>query len=765
MSESSPPPRPSADADLVSTSLGLLFDEVRDALIVWDAETGRIVLWNRAAETMFGHRPHEAIGQPIAALVPLVGSAPAGAPWPALEQHRPARAEPVEARVLHRDGQELDVEMTLSSLTPHGLAQRFVLVIVRDVTSRKRLEFRHRTAEQLAHLGSWEWDVATGRVTWSDELYRLLGREPGAEEPSAAAFLSHVLPGDRETLAGLLERVRAGEGPLPTTRLRVRRADGACRWVLIRSEVIRRVDGRPAVLSGFVLDTTEVTEAQAALAESERRYRLLAENAGDMIAVLAPDGTLRYVSPASRSMLGYDPTDLVGRPFTWHMHEGDVPRVESALAVRRAGRDWPRVTLRKRPRHGRWVWVECLTRVVRDGQDLREVHATCRDVTERYRADAQLHQSEQLLAEAQALTHLGSWQLDLETQVATWSAELYRIFGETPETFSPTFEAYLDRVHPADRDRVRQAKLEAIRAGAPLAVEHRVRRADGVYRVLLSLGQVRRGPDDRPGTFFGTVQDITERQAIESKLHHQKHELELANARLKEVDRAKDEFLSIVSHELRTPLTAITNAAAILRRQTAGPLTEAQSRFVTMIVEHTERLVRLVGDILDLQKMEAEALELVTRPGDLGSMLRATAAGFAHVFSERGVTFTLEVPDTPLEACFDADRLTQVILNLLSNAAKFTPDGGHVRLAAALEGGFVRIAVRDTGPGIAEPDLERIFFKFVQTADPLTRGVGGTGLGLAISRRLVEAHGGRLEVTSRPGEGSTFTVVLKRLEG
>ncbi|MFN3430576.1 MAG: sensor histidine kinase, partial [Candidatus Sericytochromatia bacterium] len=249
------------------------------------------------------------------------------------------------------------------------------------------------------------------------------------------------------------------------------------------------------------------------------------------------------------------------------------------------------------------------------------------------------------------------------------------------------------------------------------------------------------------------------RQAHELQL--QRDALELAHQESERLGRMKDEFLSVVSHELRTPLAAIRNAASILRKHRAGSLNETQARFVTMIEEHVLRLTVLVDDILDLQKLEHGAFRANLVHQGLNATIRGVALSYAPVVEGRQLRFELELADEPLDAPFDAHLIGQVFLNLLSNASKFTPPGGTIRVRTWREGQEVCVAVIDTGVGIAEEHHQRIFQKFVQVGDGLSRESGGTGLGLAICRQLLhEAHGGRLWLESRLGEGSTFAFAL-----
>jgi signal transduction histidine kinase len=234
---------------------------------------------------------------------------------------------------------------------------------------------------------------------------------------------------------------------------------------------------------------------------------------------------------------------------------------------------------------------------------------------------------------------------------------------------------------------------------------------------------------------------------------------ERARSELEFVSGQKTRFLARMSHELRTPLNAIIGFSEVLARRSFGSLNAKQAEYVEDIVESGQHLLALVDDLLDLTKIETGAVEPNAAPVDLAELLAGTAALFKEQTARRRITLTLHVADglPTLEA--DARQLKQVVFNLLANAVRFTPAGGTIVLAAHEDGPRVLTSVSDTGPGVAPEDREAIFEEFRQ-GSPTGGTKGGTGLGLPLARRLVEAHGGRLEVASRPDEGSTFTVSL-----
>jgi signal transduction histidine kinase len=239
-------------------------------------------------------------------------------------------------------------------------------------------------------------------------------------------------------------------------------------------------------------------------------------------------------------------------------------------------------------------------------------------------------------------------------------------------------------------------------------------------------------------------------------------ELRAANERLKELDRLKDEFVSTVSHELRTPLTSIRSFSEILLEEPELN-SDQRSEFLGIIVKESERLTRLINQVLDLSRIDSGRVTWQMQPLDLRLLLQEVLEANRQLLRDKGAALESDLGTQPVETMGDADRLTQVIVNLLSNAAKFCPDrNGSVRVGLRQDANVILIQVTDNGPGVPPEQLRSIFDRFHQAGDEQAGRPQGTGLGLAISERIVEHHGGRIRAESEPGQGATFIVELPR---
>ncbi|MGQ0536798.1 MAG: ATP-binding protein [Methanobacteriota archaeon] len=380
-----------------------------------------------------------------------------------------------------------------------------------------------------------------------------------------------------------------------------------------------------------------------------------------------------------------------------------------------------------------------------------------RERNERAAAQAALARRERQLADAEEMAHVGGFEWDVETDALSWTDELFRIFGERPKSFSPTLGDFLARVEPGDRDAVSAALQRAIDTGAPFAFEQRIRRPDGSLRILSTRGGVVRATSGGVVRAFGICQDVTDRKKAEEEERasfRQRVELE----RLQDLDRFKSQLFNAVAHELNTPMTPLMIQLHLLRAGALGSLSPEQRKAVDVLDRNVERLGRLVSDVLDVARLQARGLRLRKEPVELGPLVASAVTSFESAIVEAGLALEQDpVPEAWVHA--DPGRMQQAIVNLLSNAAKFTPKGGRVSISVERLAGAVRIRVRDTGIGLTEDQVGRLFAPFARVHEEVGNRVPGTGLGLFITKGLIEEHGGTVACESPgPGRGATFTI-------
>ena len=345
---------------------------------------------------------------------------------------------------------------------------------------------------------------------------------------------------------------------------------------------------------------------------------------------------------------------------------------------------------------------------------------------------------------------LGAWHLDTVTGALTCTASCKANFGRGP-TDQFGYGDLLAAIEAEDRPGMEAAVRRAVETGNDYLAEYRVRWPDGSLHWIIARGSVTRGPDGAPVAMDGVTADITARRRLEQTLRDQAEELRLA-------DRRKDQFLAQLSHELRNPLAAAHGALQMLRLRTGDP--GAIERAAGVLQRQLEQISRLVDDLLEVARIAEGKLQFDLRTIDLAALMRDTAEAARPRLADRRQSLRVECP-SPVMVRGDELRLTQVFANLLTNASKYTPSGGHVCVSVETVDGQAVAHVRDDGIGIPEEMLTKIFDLFVQVDAHRDHQQGGMGLGLTLVERLVRAHGGTVGVHSEgAGKGSEFVVRL-----
>jgi PAS domain S-box-containing protein len=506
--------------------------------------------------------------------------------------------------------------------------------------------------------------------------------------------------------------------------------------------------------------TRELESATEQMRLSEERTRLLLESVGDGIFGVDSEGRVNFINAAGCEMLGFEADELLGEKVHALVHhtrpDGTPYPVEECPMYHsytrgEAGQAEDEVLWRKR---GTSFPVEYSSKpVVREGRIQGSVVAF-RDITERREAERKIRESEREFR-TMVSTIPGTIYRCLPDEGRTMlylSSEVERLTGYPPENFiEGSGLSFCGIIHPTDAEYVGGAIAGAVGRREPYTIEYRITHEDGSLRYVYERGQAVYDSDGRPESLIGTIIDISARKKMEHDLHQAKLTAEAAT-------KAKGDFLANMSHEIRTPMNAIIGLSELCLRTDLKP---KQQDYLNKVHASAVSLLGIINDILDFSKIEAGKLDMESIPFDIDQVLDNLATVVSVKTEAKGLELLFDcAPDVPSRLVGDPLRLGQVLTNLANNAVKFTDEGDVVVSVKVAEPGSERVtlrfAVRDTGIGMTEEQVGRLFQSFSQADTSTTRKYGGTGLGLAISKQLVEMMDGRIWVESEPGAGSTF---------
>jgi PAS domain S-box-containing protein len=620
----------------------------------------------------------------------------------------------------------------------------------REMDSLRERLARKQLALEGAGIGDWELDLRTRQSHHRSSLHdRIFGYDTAPAAWSYDRFMEHVHADDRAEVGRRMREALATGEPWDL-ECRIIRTDGVQRWIWVRGGIHYDDDRRPSRAAGVVRDITDRKCSEERLRASEARYRALVHATASAVWTADTEGDIR-ISAIDEDLLS---EDRQPEPWIDLIHPDD--REQALKAWQRAIETGDVYEVEHRSRDGDGEYRHFLSRAVPvrgDDGKVTEWVGTSADVTERARAEEALRASEtQFRTLANSIPQL-AWMADEQGSIFWYNQRWYDYTGTTLEEMEGW--GWQKVHHPDEVDRVVEEIRRAFETGEPWEDTFPLRSATGEYRWFLSRALPIRDEEGRIVRWFGTNTDIQEQREAELERDRALREAEEAN-------QAKSEFLATMSHELRTPLNAIAGYVELLEMGIHGPLTDDQADALGRIRQSEHRLLTVINDILNFAKLEAGNLDVRREEIRLAPLLGQMEALIRPQVDRKQIAYRFDGCDPRVTALGDADRVQQILLNLLGNAVKFTDGGGRVGVSCDLEEPWAHIHVRDTGPGIPPDRLEAIFDPFVQLEPALTRRADGTGLGLAISRDLARLMGGDLTVDSTVGEGSVFTLTLPR---
>ncbi len=703
---------------------------------------------------------------------------------------RGERASHLRTTFVTRGGLRVDVVGEVSVLRDAAGAGVATCGIFRDVTEETRLRLatdplRLRSDAMLAALTQGVVIVNAEGVV--DSVNDVGERILGASREVMVGMRLLDLPwiaydGDgriiQRSTHPILAALRTGE-PQPECLLRYPRPDGTELWIATAARPLRRPDGRiEGALSSF-RDVTAEHNAQESLRASEARYRELFEhNATVQLLVDVESGIIQGANPAALRFYQYEREQLVG------LHISKLSRLAPSTATSKIAEiTTGRISMFRRTQYlknGEPREVEVYASPIMNGGRAL-LHAIIIDVTSRVEAEAGRRRLAAILDQTPDV--VGMFGLDGQLFYANRAGRLMMGLPAMADSAdgSPMQDIPRDAIRAGhsgpDADRI---LLEATAVAAETGVwsgETTLRASDGGTRIVNQVVLAHRHADGSLSHFSTTLHDVTDIRRAEMLLRDQAHEMEAQTEELQQqgdellaarhaaeaANAAKSKFLAHMSHELRTPLGAIIGFSRVLMANRGGTLSARDLTFAERISDNGARLLALIDQLLDLSKVEAGASHLDLIDVDVRDMVLDVVADLQGVDRAPGVELVADVPAEPLFVLADVTKLRQVVVNLVSNALKFTTVG-RVALTIVPAGTETpaTLSVTDTGEGIAPQNLAAIFEPFAQEDSTIAHRFGGTGLGLAISRRFCEAMGFTLTVDSTLGVGSTFTVRFTR---
>jgi PAS domain S-box-containing protein len=764
--------RTAHERGLVSGELDAVRESAAEAIIGIDLE-GTVVSWSPGAEAVYGYASDEVVGQPVSML---------SAEDEGEEPMRPAVAaqlgqrfdEPIAAH-RHKDGSELALSLTVAPIPNEAGEPTGAVVVTRDVGETRRAEARHRESEAKYRALTEQLPTITyvhplgerGTPLYvSPQVGSMLGYSADEWLAKPNLFFQLVHQEDRERVAAEIAAAATGARPFHC-EYRMLSRDGRVVWVHDQAVTVRDDDARPLYVQGYLLDVSERRHA------SEERERLLAaERAAASEAldrqrkldVLARAGEILAGSPNYQAALRRVADLTVRELADWCLvdlldEDGTGTRLTAAhagpgmppgptptpapepeiLEVASRGRPELSETRLCVPLRVRGRTLGALTLITRApgrsygaddvavAQDLAGMAALAID-------NAQLSREVEESADAaRVLTYVadGVVLVDQTGTIRLWNPAADAITGLAPEEVlgHAAADAITGWKGIADRIPVGTATDPVQPETFPFET------ARGERWISIS------GVD-----FFGGIvyafRDVTDARRLEE---------------------LKADFVATASHELRTPLAAVYGAAQTLRRHDFALDEAGRNRFVSLIVDESERLNRIVNEILLANQLDAGRLDLIEEPFDPGDLVQRVVES-AREHGPPGIRFETTVQEAVPYVAADRDRVRQVLVNLVENASKYSPDGGLVQVGVQTAENAVCFHVRDEGLGIPAGEQTRIFEKFYRLDPEMTRGIGGTGLGLYICSELLERMDGRIWVESQEGVGSTFSFELPAAE-
>lgn len=671
-----------------------------------------------------------------------------------------------------------------------------------DITKEKqatraleRSEERLTLALHASSLGIWEWNIITGKLYWSPDLKRVFGLKP-SDVITYEKYLSLIHPDDRQfTQLSIQESMRTGE-PYQFEH-RTIWPDGTVHWVLGKGQAILK-NNKPVRMIGTSLDIDDQKKVEAVLQRQNTYLNILHDTAIEIgmqfdqhnpfletllkqageitqtehgyIYLLSADEKSMEVQIAMgmfKSYLGHKikPGEGIAgtvwktgkqvkvRDYdTWDKRQKSFPhgvfKAAIGIPLTSKGRVIGVFVLGHKKAHIRFETEQTIA--------LEQLADLASIILNNTRLFQELQESEERFRSMVDSTPVMVWLSDVKGDLTYLNKSWLDFAGRRED--KPFTSAWSETVHPDDRERGLDLYYRSVNNHEPFVMEYRLRRHDGEYRWVLDQGVPRFSAHGKLQGFIGSCMDIHDVKRA-NELAVANTQLKTQRAELVALNKAKDDFIALASHQLRTPATAVKQYTSLLINEFAGPLSSDQLKYMRIAYNSNERQLRIINDLLKTAQIDSSRYVLDRQSQDIVPIVQTAIEELEVAFDIKGQIVSF-VPQPNAVVNIDASEINLVLVNLLENASKYSYPNSEIKVTIQKAKGWLEITVADNGVGLEKKDSKRIFEKFTRVNNDLSDTVSGTGLGLYWVKQIVSMHGGNIGVSSKPGQGSKFTIRL-----
>ncbi len=730
----------------VNARLAAIVQSSDDAIVGKTLE-GIITSWNSSAERLFGYKEQEIIGQSVTKLIPpdRLDEEPG-----ILERlKRGEKVDHFETKRITKDGKFLDLSLTISPIKDSSGNIIGASKIARDITRQKEIgrliqesEERFRMAVEATGLGTWDYQLLTGKLVWSTECRKIFDVPPDMEV-DFDFFTEHIYPEDRPFAEAEIKKALdpKGEGIYDIQYRILRYSDKQIRWIKTTGKAIFN-EGQAERFTGAILDITKEKLQQQELIESVELFQTMAENVPAMIWMSGNDKFNDYFNKTWLQFTGRSLEEESNEGWLNNVHPDDRHICIDSYneSLRKQEGFYSEYRLRRHDGQYRWIADNSVPRYSLDGSFLGFISA-CIDIDDQKRFREKIEESELLFKTISNTSPAALWMTDENrnnTFVSnTWLKWTGRSFQEE------ITNSWLSAVHEEDKEKLVNRFLENFAERKPFLSEFRLPLPDGGIKWCLTEGKPYFDINGGFAGYAGSVTDITE---------------------LKSLEQRKDDFIKMASHELKTPITSINGYVQLLLniyQENEGEALQLSRNTVKSslgtIAKQVAKLTRLISELLDLSKIESGRLELHCTRFDLTELVEEVVQDIRHTTTRHAII---------VESSFDGkmtgdrDRIGQVLMNLLNNAIKYSPDADNIKVYLEGNRKTASVKIKDYGIGIDKKYFKKIFERFYRVEGKTEQTYPGFGIGLFIAGEIIQRHDGTIDVSSEKGKGSIFTINL-----